>query len=492
MGFAPLTPLAKFKDFLEKHKGKLELSHMELSVNWLSEYGEQFLTGSPKEREAVRKLMCEAYSIDDKVLREKLNSPVMSLEQKYVDDFMPLVPESGLFRRYIDYTKNTESPTPYHFFSFMTVLGATLGRQVFVDQNVYRIWPNMATLLIGPSGKVHKTTAADFAIAVAQRSAGAAIDIEVMRRFELIAEKTTSEALHSALVARGDPAVGMLYAPEVSTLLNKKEYNKGLIQDLTRLWDCPDYLPVRTQKREREVLKNVALSALFCSNEQWLADSVPEDAFKGGFFARMLQIYQPSTDRYFPRPLPLDKTLGEEIEYGVTETARVTGPATLTRRADIFFDKRYMELRKSIPDEEKIAPFFARYHDHMLRIAMLLAVAERPGLTSIYIEDEHVEHADKIMQWVTGWLPKVYAFLGVTDVGEDARRILFKILKAGGRITRTRLTETLIGRMTAGQLDERLRTLKQAHLIQELRGGLFEDEQEQVYYRLLKRPEDIL
>lgn len=485
--------LEKFIAGLERLEGKTDLADLEMVAKWIDIKGAQELTGFPEQRERLTKAVCKAFNLTRDQLMIELEKGHVMNRLEYKDDFMPLVPSKGLLRDYVNYTLKTESPTPFHAFSFLTVLGAMLGRQIHVDQQIFQIWPNMCTILVGPSGEVSKTTAANFAVSLGHKSEGALAAHESLAfgegRFDLIAEKATSEAIHTHLAGK-DPATGLIYTPELSTFLNKKEYNKSLIQDLTRLWDCPDYLVVRTQARAREALRNVAVSFLGCSNEAWLVDSLPEDAFKGGFMARVLQVYQPATDRIYPEPERLDASLGEQIAYGLVESAICKGIVTKTRAASKYYVKRYHEIKKNFPEDERMKPFFARLPDHMLRLAMLLSVCESRS-ESVFITDEQLFQADQIMNWILKWLPKVYAFMGVTNVGADARRILFALQKNGGRMARHELITKMVGRLTVRQLDERIHTLKQAHIVGEVSGGLFSKQRQTIYYKLLKRPEEL-
>lgn len=447
--------------------------------------------------------MMKAYDVSEADLRYQFDRAAketrVSMLENYKDDFLELVPDKGLTRLYVDYTMGVESPTAFNFFSFLTVFGSLLRRDVWVDQQAYEVYPNMAVILVGPSGKVRKTTAANMAIDSAQEAEGAveSVDAEEFlqtgQRFYILAEKATSEAIHSALAQRSDAtgsATGMIYAPELSTFLNRKEYNKTLINDLTRLWDCPKRLTVRTQARKLEELKNVAVSFLGCTNETWLTKSLPEDAFGGGFMARCLQVYQSSTNRRFPVPKTLDADLRARILEETVDTRRFQGEVERDKQAMTYFIERYNELHETFPDDERISPFYERYADHLLRIAMLLSIAERPGNTPM-ISGEHMEQADRILKWVLKLLPKVYAFLGVSEMGEDARRILFTILKNGGRISRQQLVRSLVGRISAQQLSVRIDTLKQGAIIAEESGGLFDDEAQGIYYKVIKRMEDI-
>lgn len=467
-----------FKAFLVRNEGKLPLDHISQSVHFIDSIIDE-LGVSPQERANIIELLAKAYSVDHRTLQDYFERGAM-LGQTYKDTFYDLIPE-GMGKDYVDWVKMTEPPTSFHFFSFMTCVGALMGRQTWVEQEIYQIYPASVTLLAGPTA-TRKTTAADFAMKLAYEA-----DAERFVRFQ----KITSEKLHSRLASM-KPAVGIMYMPEMSAVVNKKDYNKTLISDLTNLWDCPDHLPVETMGRT-ETLEEVALSALMCSNEEWLVESVPEHAFKGGFFSRILPIYEPvpDLDRLFSRPNKLNPDMKQELIYGLVETAQVRGPATLTRHADLLFDKYYKKARRSLPGEPRMANWMSRMPtSHLLRTALLLSIMERRRETC-YIEDYHVEQAWQLLQWVVERLPKLFSFLGTTSVGEDAKKVIQAIYKNGGRISRSMLTQKMFGTLSAKHLGDVVHTLKQAGLVGQVEGGLFDSSSTTVYYKLLKPPEEM-
>ena len=248
---------------------------------------------------------------------------------------------------------------------------------------------------------------------------------------------------------------------------------------------------MRTQARKLEVLKNVAVSGLFCSNEEWLIESIPDDAFKGGFFARMTQVYSSGTAKSFSTPPPFDPALREELLLGLVASQRVAGDIARTRQASALYDKLYHEMKSSKPLDPRIVPFHIRMPEHILRLSMLLSVCENPSLVRPYIEEYHIQQASEIMGWVLKYLPKVYALMGVGNVGRDAQVVIYELLKNGGRLSRSRLLKACYKFLTARQLDEILTTLEQAKIVKSVLGGLFEDTRDVLYYKLLKRPEDI-
>ncbi|KKL65400.1 hypothetical protein LCGC14_2155370, partial [marine sediment metagenome] len=179
---------------------------------------------------------------------------------------------AGIFKLYIDYTNSSEPPFLFHLFSCLTMTGATIGRRVWFDMAYFKIFPTMATIIVGPSG-LKKTTAADIAIGILR-------DMELIKVY---AEKLTPEYLIEDMK---DMAQGLIYAPEMIVLLNKKKYMEGIVPLIGRLLDNPERIEVGTISRKKTILTDVAISTLYCSIPDWIITGASEDIFTGGFFAR--------------------------------------------------------------------------------------------------------------------------------------------------------------------------------------------------------------
>jgi len=462
-----------FKALLVRSKGKLKSEHMPKIITFIDSYLEEF--NSAGEKHLIQRLLGEAFDMEPRRLQDVFECGTRALAS-FTDDFTELIPD-GLGKLYVNWLQNTEPPPSFHFFSFLTIVGALLGRQCWMDQQIFKVHPSMVTLLTGPQA-VRKTSAANFALKL-----GYGADPDRLDCFE----KVTSEKLHSRL-AQKNPATGILKLPEMTTVINKKDYQKTMIADLTNLWDNPDDLPVETMGRQ-EVLRNVGLSSLMCSNEQLLIQNLPSDAFGGGFFSRILPIYEPIPDpeRLFPVPPPMNEELQKEIIYGLVETQRVKGLVQFTRAGEKLYAQYYRSIRRNIPLEPNMANWVSRMATgHLPRLAMLIAICEnRPE--HVYIDETHIEKAYVLLQWVCGRLPKLFDLLGTSRVGEDSQKVLNAITGNGGRISRTKLTGMVYGVMSARHLDDHIQTLKQAGLIAQVEGGLFDDSEPTTYYRLVQR-----
>jgi hypothetical protein len=275
--------------------------------------------------------------------------------ENYVDDFLPMLKSldmKGWIPNYVQHTMGMEAPTAFHFGTALTILGAAMRRRTFVDQGYYKIWPAIQTLLIGPSGKVKKSTAGGYGVML-----GTMVDAKI---FNLLPDEGSGEALKtelSQLSRKEKEATGLLYVSELSTFLGNQDYNKSLVQTLTDLFDSRGAKRRRTSARGNETMENIALSFLGCSNEAWLGSSVPPSAFGGGLFGRMLVFYQADTDRYVPRPRPPTDGVDEQLSADIQAVRFISGEAVLTAKADRWYEQEYRRIKNNWPEDERLIPF---------------------------------------------------------------------------------------------------------------------------------------
>lgn len=458
--------IKRLGDWLDRNRGKLPREKLADVVGWIRKHSvDKALSG---DRDAIYEKVRLAFSIDEDALAAVLHTDT-KVRTSVKDDFLELIPKTGWFNDYIRYTEGSEPPTVFHFFTALTMVGACLKRQIRIPRGVLDpIFPNMVVFLVGPSGKVKKTTAGNIGFYNLALRTG---------RLRIITERITPEGLIDQL-GDGDKADGLLYMGEIASSLTKAKYMQAMIPVLTRLWDCPPVYASGASTKSTRTLYDVALSCLGCTTETWLIKSVPSDAMTAGFTARVIQIYQADTTRRFPNPPPVDTTLEESLIERLGDTEFIQGDVRLTDKANKVYVDRYNEILDTIPGDEQLAPFHARVPQHIMRIAMLLRIAEnnmqdRTDKDSIRIDLSHFEQADAIMHWVLKYLPKVYMPLGTTLTGEETQRILQLVDASGGRITRPRLIRLMKSRLTAKQLDERLNSLIEAEEIKATSDGLW-------------------
>jgi hypothetical protein len=414
--------------------------------------------------EIVRPLI-EAYGFEnERALEKALKRP----SELYEDDFTPLLEEIGLegwLKAYVEHTRGMEAPTAFHFFTGLVLIAASLKRQILLNMGYFQVYPATQILLVGPSGKVKKSTAAEYGVTLALKAQG---DL-----FNLLPDEGSGEGLKVALSAKSQStgeSTGLLFISELSTFLGKQDYNVGLVQTLTDLFDSREYKCRRTTGRGEQPMENIALSALWCSNEQWLADAIPDSAFGGGLFGRMLVIYQPDTDRVFhyPKIQPEER---DELQAELLRVQFVRGSCLLTPEAHKWDESQYMARKNQWPDDERIHPFWDRYHMHLLKMAMVLSVSDDLNQRdTIILAEKHLRQADSLLKWHLRYLPKVYAHLGGTRYGVEHAKIL-KIIdsKAGKVIEENELGRKMASRMGRKTLEEHLYTMVRNGVIRKVK-----------------------
>jgi hypothetical protein len=436
--------------------------------------------------EDLRDEICKQYSIDKEELAERFRTPTITHASCFEDDFLPLIRHLGFegtwLGRYVEHTLNMEAPTPYHFFSALAVLGAALKRQTWVDQGYYKVWPAVQTIIVGPSQKVKKSTSGAYAVGIGESSG----------RINRLMDEGTQEALKSELAdlyeSEGE-ACGLIFSSELATMLGEKDYNRDMVQTLTDIFDSRSAMRRRTRGQGDILIRDIAVSFIGCSNETWLRRAIPPSAFEGGFMARVLLIWQGGTDRVFPRPVLASRDEEEFLKNWLAQVQLVRGEAVLTSAAETYYEEHYRYMKENWPEDERLNPFWERFPDHMLRLAMLFSVsADNTQRGTIHVDRNHVHQAKEILDWVLRQLPKLYSILGMTQFGDEAMDIIQFIYRNKGVVTEGALRRKMLRRMSDSRLNDHLNMLKKSRMILWKPSKQMDGEWE---YILLRSPEEL-
>jgi hypothetical protein len=372
-------------------------------------------------------------------------------------DFDSLVPTEGWLRDYLDWTRQTEPPSVFHFFVGATVIGAALARRVVFDKGAYQVFPSLNVMLIAPTGRCRKTSAANLGISLFSATGGRSL-----------ADKTTPEALVDAL--KGE-ANALIYAPELAVFLGKQKYQEGMIPLLTALLDCPKEWTAKTIGRGDTVLVNVGLSSIMCSTVDWLQTGIPADSFGGGFMSRFIFVIQDDTPRCFPLPPPMNREVRSALLKRLAAYRLIKADAKLSIDAEQWYVSWYRDRIHSRPAAEgHFAGYYERKPDHMLRIAMILRVARTAGAKEVghllTLTAEDLIHAERLLSWLEDFMPGTFDRIVSSASGEDQTRILRCLRQHGGKMEHSTMLRRLSSRLNADQFRRSLQTLREAKLVE--------------------------
>ncbi len=359
--------------------------------------------------------------------------------------------------QYVEYAKNNEAAPDLHFWTGLTVLGAALRRNVYLERAYYKIFPTLWTLVVAPSG-TKKTVAV---------SIGYNILSKLDEYVRILPDKGSPEGLADALAERlQDGSIesqGLIYAPELANFMDKRSHNEGLVNFLLRLSDCPDKWSYRTRGQGLLNLRNVGVCFLGATANDLLYESIPALALKSGFLARFICVSQEPQTSVVPF-LWKDPQLESEVINGLFRLSILQGEMKLPSKAKEWYIGWYWEHKAKIAQTSgsKLRAYLERKPDHLLRVALILSVAKHARLE--YTIDAFEESAKRLDNLEDG-LAVIYEEIDASPTGKDQMRILEQIKRAGGTMTHTELIRKNYAVMDSTKLHELVQVLLKGRMI---------------------------
>jgi hypothetical protein len=316
---------------------------------------------------------------------------------------------------YLKYTEEQESPTAFHQWTAITILGATLGRRVWINRGYYTIYPNLFTIVVAGSAKCKKSTSTGIGVNLLKN---------IKKPPMIFSQKMTNEALIQALVESSDNGIceGLVYASELSVFMGSEAYKTGLIPTLTDLYDSPKNWSYRTRGRGVEEMENVTISILAGSTKEWLKASIPQESIGGGFTSRIIFVYQsmPRRANLFPVVNSESNILRDKLIEDLNYIRLICGEMKFTDDAKRVASEWY-EKELYVQRDPKVEGYFARKHDTMFKVAMILSASESD---SLLIEERHIKKALLVMEQNEADLANIMSSVVTEKVGDAIGKVL--------------------------------------------------------------------
>lgn len=293
------------------------------------------------------------------------------------------IPEDSWLREWMKCWEITEPPRSYIFFSGMATLGGCLGRRVWFDLDVHRVFPLLNLLLIGPSGIGKSTALRDISINHLWTPLA-----EGPLKPMVITGKTTKEALHQDLQVQPH---SIILASELANMFSKEKYMEGMVQYVTDLLDLAP-TRVRTKSGGSMIIEKPECSIVGGSTKEWLQEMLPTTASEGGFLPRFFLVKEDYKFQRIADPGRFISDTQRVVLAGLREKVFNEFSHIVAAASGEFDFEDYDAsdvynywYQTYLPDTGALAPFAARAGAHVLRLALLIAVS-RFG-TAITVND---------------------------------------------------------------------------------------------------------
>lgn len=343
------------------------------------------------------------------------------------------LPPDSILRHWLYAHSNLETPTSYLILTAMAAIGALLKRNVWFDQEHFKVYPNLSVFLVGPSG-IGKDVAIDLAE-------------EILQHIDTVRDVggRTIESIYNRLARQGNPAAGYILAPEITAFVGKKDYQSGMIQDITDLLSTKPHKDYNLKDKEQRIMRPT-VTMLAGSTAEWLQRNMPEGSQEGGFFPRFLIV----TEQFVARHAPLPKHDGTLVQRQSREKAKewfFNAVATLIQKwtdkpGEVYLSQEAMDWYRNWYHNRfkefgpTVREYANRSRDQVLRVGMLCAVLRGKGW--IDLVDCRFAHAvtkytgqglERTIKPVTQERRCAEAYLGLVGKGRKQAEIIRALRK---------------------------------------------------------------
>lgn len=278
--------------------------------------------------------------------------------------------------KFLDYTKDAESPTSFFKWAAYAGIASILRDRVFYNLGLKRIFPNIYVLLSTEVSSEHrKSTPLDIiGNLVAEINNTKLIRGRTSMQSVMIDELARSETQKkSGAILKGGSC--LLCADELAAFIVE---DPAAVKILTDIYDFrKEYSYGLRSTGGKILIENVCVTMLAASNEEYLKEVYDTKAIYGGLLARTFLI-KPNEFRRSNSLLSVDVKKYEEGFKELTGILRamtsINGTMIMDKDAEVEYDKWYTPLRESYRKTTNKTGVMGRIHTGVLKLSMILGI----------------------------------------------------------------------------------------------------------------------
>lgn len=338
-------------------------------------------------------------------------------------------------RAYLEFTSESESPESYHLWAGISAIASAVRRNVWLDQGLYVLFPNLYIAFIGPPARTAKSTALYMQKSIINNIPGVKMGPAACSREQLIRAMAESKFDNQCALT--------IHSSEFSDLVDTSGIL--MIQFLTSIYDG-NYVDVggwkyETKHQGKDTIVNPFLNMIIGTTPTYFAESMPESIVGHGFTSRTIIVYEEKERHQNPRPRANDSALAKALIEDLRHISRIRGEfkwggPVVSKDSDgkdivesqQTYDRFYKSLYDNVPLDHRLEGFHWRKKTHVLKIAMLLSLAERDDLT---IESRDIETAVQFLHDLEPSMARAFSAVGRNEFASVIERIGSQVRLAG-------------------------------------------------------------
>ncbi len=371
-------------------------------------------------------------------------------------------------------TEGIETPRKFIKWAAISAISAANPRNVWIQKKRrIRLYPNLYVCLVAKSG-LRKSFAPNLANKIVAAS----------EMTKVMVDRGSIQAIEQDLAnVHTFPGSGKMISDAhgffCSEELNASIINDPASQKMLTTWYDSNYANDKvtgTKRDGKAKLKNFYFSMFTATNQDHLHNFLDETSISGGFIARTLIIY--ATKKAGINSLIAEteeEGEGEDESFDVKpyadflrECGNLKGRFRLDNSFRHAWNIWYQEFNKGLEEQNSdITGISERLHDHILKVAMCLAIADNHGMT---ITEKIFEDAKDMVIETAGDTQRVTAGSGKSDLSQKFKILMSDLLDARDyQISRRKILSKRYGWFDSSDLDKMVETLSQSGAVEVIR-----------------------
>ena len=348
-----------------------------------------------------------------------MNEPARIVRSESGEVYGPWINPDGsrdFFKHYLEYTSGTEVPAHANRWSAIGMLGAWLGRDVYVKFGSAKLYANQYIMLLGEAGS-KKSTAIKTSKRILKEAGYSSFSAEKISKEKFLTELSKKQAATSfgANDFLDQQLFGDLSETEYREVwICADEFNDFFANNifefcstLGNLWDYEGTYENSVKHGESVVIPNPTVSILSGNTPTAFSSTFPVETIGQGFFSRLIAVHIKSSGRRIARPrAPTEQETAALIERLVEIKNFHTGEIEISEETWQYIEKIYVK-RNKIPDS-RFESYDNRRLTHLLKLALIHAASRLS--TSIEVID--IKRANTVLDYTEHHMPEAFGEFG--------------------------------------------------------------------------------
>ncbi len=324
------------------------------------------------------------------------------------------------FTRYFRYIGESEAPPIYHRWTALSIIGALLGRKVWLPFGTSEIYPNQYIMLMGSAG-ARKGTAINPGRKLLRLAGYDTFAADAVSKEMFLADMGRKDSepldLDVETLCDDNPTETYVIAEEFNDFIGQGDL--PFVTRLTKLWDNLDEYRHPKLHGKSVYIYKPTVNILSANTQQNFSMAIPPEAIGNGFCSRFLFIHSEPTGIQITFPAPPDLA---DRDWLVERLKRIkaccSGPMTIAQDARKIFDRIYKEFKPI--DDHRFQHYSTRRFTHLLKLCIIIAAAD----TRRIITTADAINANTVLHYAERRMPKALGEFGKARNSSTAAAIL--------------------------------------------------------------------